>query len=86
MTMSSVIANRIRVVGNDLQDYTDVTGLLLLRAPNRYRKMISDDLRDCQPHMIALQQQEFGVHQEWIAAGITATIDNDWALLWERAA
>ena len=98
-TMDDVIASRMRVIGNDLLDLTNIAGLLLYRAPNRYRKLMRDPLRPpeardpwgcdvnlekIKPQVIEMQNIEFGIDPEWCSAGITATMDNDWALLWLR--
>lgn len=71
--------------------------LLLVRMPNRYRKMmknleIEKDLRDewgcdytleeLNPSVILKQQEEF--ETDWTPIGIQSNEDNDWYIAWEK--
>lgn len=93
MTFDDVLKQRLPIKGNDLVDYTRALGLVLLRAPNRYRKLLKKGDRDTGAEFavavsaaIAMQEADWPDANGYLPIGLQASIDNDWCIAWTSVA
>ena len=94
MKLSDVYKDRVRIRmhgDSELVDKSNDLGIILFRAPNRYRRLLRVPKGNAEldfiyknDECITLQTQEYELDMPYKPIGFQATMDNDIAIAWER--